>query len=65
MSLLSFEVSFVSFYIPTLFYLLAYILMSFIKYSLSIFLKVLVFSKDLLKFRCVEISYVACAHLLA
>jgi hypothetical protein len=65
MSSLSFEVSFVSFYIPALFYLLAYILISFIKYSLSIFLKVLVFSKDLLKFCCVEISYVACAHLLA
>jgi hypothetical protein len=68
MSLLSFEVSFVSFYIPPLFYLLSYILMSFIKCSLSIFLKVLVFSKDLLKFHCVKISYVsyvACAHLLA
>jgi hypothetical protein len=65
MSLLSFEVNSIFFYIPALFYLLAYTLMSFPKCSLSIFLKVLMFSKDLLKFHCVEISYIACAHLLA
>jgi hypothetical protein len=65
MSLLSFGVNSVSFYIPTLFYLLTYYLISFPKCSLSIFLKVLMFSKDLLKFCCVEISYIACAHLLA
>jgi hypothetical protein len=28
-------------------------------------LKVLMFSKDLLKFHCVEISYIVYAHLLA
>ena len=65
MSLLSFEVNSASFYIPALFYLLAYTLMSFLKCSLSIFLKVSMFSKDFLKFRCVEISHVACAHVLA
>ena len=65
MSLLSFEVNSAAFYIPTLFYLLAYTLMSFSKCLSSIFLKVLTFSKKLTKFRCVEISYVSCAHLLA
>jgi hypothetical protein len=64
MFMLSFRVNFVSFYILALFYLLAYTLMSFPKCSLSIFLKVLLFSKDLLKFHCVEISYVTCSHLL-
>jgi hypothetical protein len=62
---LSFGVNSVYFYILALLYLLAYILMSFPKCSLSIFLKVLIFSKYLLKFHCVEISYVAYAHLLA
>jgi hypothetical protein len=38
MSMLSFGVNFVSFYISVLFYLLAYILISFPKCSLSIFL---------------------------
>jgi hypothetical protein len=47
MSLLSFKVNFAFFYILALFYLRAYILMSFSKCSLSIFLKVLMFSKDL------------------
>ena len=65
MSLMSFEVNSVSFYILALFYLLAYVLMSFSKSSLSISLKVLMFSNDLLKFHCVKISSVACAHLLA
>ena len=65
MSLLSFRVNSVSFYIPALFYLLTYTLMSFPKCSLSIFLKVLMFSKDILKFHCVDIFYIACTHLLA
>jgi hypothetical protein len=65
MSLLSFEVNSISFYIPAWFYLPTYTLMSFSKCLLSIFLKVLMFSKDLLKFRCIKISYVAYAHLLA
>jgi hypothetical protein len=55
MFLLSFGVNSVFFYIPALFYLLAYALMSFPKCSLSIFLKMLMFSKDLLKFHCVKI----------
>jgi hypothetical protein len=62
--MLSFGVNSVFFYISALFYLLTYTLTSFSKCSLRIFLKVLMFSKDLLKFYCVEISYVACAHLL-
>jgi hypothetical protein len=62
---LGFGVNSIFLYIPALFYLLTYTLMSFLKCSLSIFLKVLMFSKDFLKFHCVEISYVTCAHLLA
>jgi hypothetical protein len=65
MSMLNFGVNSISFYISALFYLLAYTLMSFPKCSLNIFSKVLMFSKDLLKFHYVKISYVACAYLLA
>ena len=56
----SFGVNSISFYISTLFYLDEFSKV-FIKHSL----KVLMFSKDLLKFHCVEISYIPCAHLLA
>jgi hypothetical protein len=65
MYVLSFGVKSISIYISALYYLLAYTLMSFPKCSLSIFSKVLMLSKDLLKFHCVEISYVACAYFLA
>jgi hypothetical protein len=46
MSLLSFEVSSISFYISTLFYLLACILTEFSKVFTKHSLKVLMFSKD-------------------
>jgi hypothetical protein len=65
MSLLSFEVSYASFYIPSTVLSSSLYLDEFYKRFTKHFLKSVMFSKDLLKFHCVKISYVVCAHLSA
>jgi hypothetical protein len=65
MSLHSFGVSSTSFYIPSIVLLSSLYLDEFYKRFTKHFLKSVMFSKDLLKFHCVKISYIVCAHLLA
>ena len=65
MYLLSFRVNSVSFLHSNTVFPSNLYLNEFFKVFIKHSLKVLMFSKDLLKFHCVEISYVACAHLLA
>jgi hypothetical protein len=65
MSLLSFGVNFASFYIPSTVLPSNLYLDEFYKGFIKHFLKSVMFSKDLLKFHCVKISYVARAHFLA
>jgi hypothetical protein len=64
MYVLSFRVNSVSFYISALFLPSSLYFDEFSKVFIKHSLKVLMFSKDLLKFHCVEICYVACVLLL-
>ena len=65
MYLFSFEVNSDSFYIPSTVLPYNLYLDEVCKGFIKRFLKRVMFSKDLLKFHCIKISYVACAHLLA
>jgi hypothetical protein len=61
----SFRVNSASFYIPSTVLPSSLYLDEFYKGFIKHFLKRVMFSKDLLKFHCIKISYVTCAYLLA
>jgi hypothetical protein len=62
MSLFSFEVNSASFYIPSTVLPSNLYNDEFYKGFIKHFLKSIMFSKDLLKFHYVKISFVACVH---